>query len=552
MNFTYIINACSLVADKTHDRKINELTEFLRSSLSENNKPVISLLSFAVNQSECCNLVSLFLRMDISSELRDMINDNDNTACIILDYSDECSLLSLDGDDNTIIYGLPSEKLKTQRIAIITSVISPSRWLELSDELDTVCLLVNATMAMNQTERTWLEKFAKYAYSDGNLYIAFTKMNILNTEDDAVQVRSMAGSFLNKHNIRAQILQEPEKALDIMQGFIRGHDIKNFHDCRVSRLVLRAIAERARYFIDEVLIDDSSISNALTQLEKQKKSLEISGQAVADGMLKNCMNGLMIEVCEAIRDYNSQISESITSYIAKASAENLRDIDEKINSYINGTWEEYFSSKTGEIKKRISDITSKLMEQMNIDAGDLISNLDEQTRRTIYAALNLEAPFITEDAYSRIKHSSGDISLDDITDRLKRETRNMMLLSIPLLFVNPLISAGNILAAKVIEKFRMSDNLNAMRSEMKSQVENLCFEVVEDIIRLTQNSFNEEMDRASESVKSAYGGLIKHIEGNILKLQTERDKRTEARYFLEKQLRETYPALEAELTSAVI
>lgn len=553
MNFNDVINTCSLTSEKTQDVKIKELTEFLSSSLIEAKKPVISLVSFTLNHSESYELVSSFTGIDIPSELRGIMDDE--PACVIFDYSDKPGFMSNSEADDTIIYGLPSEKLKTRRIAIIDSILSVRRWLELSGKLDVICLLINATMAMNQSERVWLESFAKSAYPDGNLYIALTRMNSLNSEEDVFQVRSMVSGFLSKHNIRAQILQEINQVMDIMQNFLSEHDTKGIHDRRVSRVVLRAVAERVRHFMDEVFVDDDSIISALKQLEKQRKLLELSGEAVSDGLLRNLLNGLMVEICDGLRDYSRQMSDNINSYIEKASIENLKNIDEKINSFIKGTWEDYFNHKSREIDKKFNDIAAKLMEQMDIDAGDLIGNLDEQTRRTIYSALNLEMPFVMESISSDyvvdIRRRSDYVIVDEITDRLRRETRNMMLLSIPFLFINPLISAGNILAAKLIEKFRMSGELKELRSEIKRQVEDVCFVNVENIVRQIQDTFKNEINLASENVKSAYGGLIKHLEDEIIKLKSERDKRAEARVFLEKQLNEIYPKLEAELEAAI-
>ena len=547
MNFDDVINACSLTSEKAQDAEISELTNFLHASLGEDNKPAAALAGFPLNHSDCWELVSSFTGTEIPSELKVMTEGQ--PSCIIFDYSDKPGFINSSETGDTIIYGLPSEKLKAQRVAIIDSVTSAERWLELSRNLDAICLCVNATMAMNQSERVWLEGFAQNAYSDGNLYIALTKVNSLNTEEEAEQVHDTVSGFLRRHNIKAQILTEPEQAMNIMQDFLSKHDAKEIHGRRVSLVVLKAITERARRFVDEVLADDESIAGALRQLDKQKRSLELSGKAAADGVLSSLMNGLMAEVCDGVRDYGRQMAGSINSYIAKASMEKLEDIDDKINSYINGTWEEYFTRKGSEIDKKFSDIAARLTDQMDIDAGELIAGLDEQARRTIYAALNLEAPLVIEGISSDAKHNPSTVSVSEITDNLRRETRNMMMLSIPLLFVNPMMSAGNLVAAKLIEKFRMSGKLEEVRSELKGQVEDVCFANAENIVRQIQQSFRDETARASENVRSAYTGLVSRIEDDIARLKAESGRRAEARAFLLKQLNETYPALEAELIS---
>ena len=547
MNFDDVINECALTSAKTQDAEITELTNFLRASLGENSKPAVALAGFPLNRSECWELVRAFTGTEIPPELRSM--KTYDPVCIIFEYSDTPGFIGSSESGGTITYGLPSEKLKAQRVAIIDSAASLERWLELSGTLDAICLCVNATMAMTQTERVWLEGFAKNAYSDGNLYIAITKTDSLNTEEEVMQVRDTVSGFLRRHNIKAQVLSDPKQAMNIMQDFLSRHDTKEIHGRRVSRVVLKAITERVRHFVDEELADDESIADTLRQLEKQKRSLELSGKAAADGVLSNLMNGLTAEICDGVRDYGRQMADSISSYIAKASMGELEDIDDKINSYINGTWEKYFADKGSEIDRKFHDIAARLTDQMDIDAGELIAGLDDQARRTMYSALNLKAQRVMDGISSDAKHNSGTVSVNEITDSLRRETRNMMMLSIPLLFVNPMISAGNLVAAKLLENFRMSGKLEEMRSEMKGQVEDVCFANAENIVRQIQQSFRDETARASENVRSAYGGLIGRIEDDIAKLRAENSRRAEAREFLAKQLNETYPALEAELIS---
>lgn len=545
MNFNEVIKACSLASEKTQDIRIKELSNYLTSSLEGTHKPTSALVSFNLNHSERYGLVSSFTGTEIPPELRAMLDDE--PACIIFDYSDTPGFLSKSEADDAIIFGLPSERLKAQRVAVIDGITEAARWLELSGEVDALCLLVNATMAMNQTERTWLNDQAKRLFTSGELFISITNLSAMNNEEDTRQVIEGVCGFVKRHCIDAVMIESPEKALEFMSEFLDGREVQDIRNRRVAGNVLASVRGYVNEFMSDELADDSSISGTITQLEKQRHMLELSGDSAADSVLANSLNDLKVKACEGIRDYGRQMTDSITSYIAKTPLERLERIDEKINSYIRGSWKIYFDTMAGKIDEEFKKTAKKLTRQMDIDAGSLIASLDEDARRTIYSALSLEAPVMIDGI--RVNVHEYDSGAGDVTGRLRRETRNMMLLSIPLLFVNPVISAGNLVAAKLIERFRLSGESKHIREEISRQVEGVCFETTENIARQIQKSFDEEISRGSQGVRSAYKGLVGRLEEDITRLKEERDRRADVRQVLEVQAREVYPKLEAEINS---
>lgn len=74
---------------------------------------------------------------------------------------------------------------------------------------------------------------------------------------------------------------------------------------------------------------------------------------------------------------------------------------------------------------------------------------------------------------------SDKIMLGSITKQIQKETRNMLLLSIPLFFVNPLVSVGNLFIANAYGKNKINNQLNDAKQDMIKQIEVYCNHNVE-------------------------------------------------------------------------
>ncbi len=550
--YSNIIKTFDEIAEKTQDVKADRISNWVHMSLEKEHKPAMALVSFNLNHADRLNMIRQFFGIEIPKEVVHMIEGE--PVCLILDYSETPVFLNENGiAGNKIIFGIPSEPLRNYRIAICDEIHSRDMWLELSDEIDALCLLVNATMAMSQMERSWIKECAVPFFSGDALIIAVTKMNLLNEDEDVQAVRRVVADSLNRLNVSPKTFENDKEALELLTDLVKKEYVQDNHDRRVIKNGLNVMESCLRYWIDSVVIDTAAIQSTMEQLKKQEKTLELAGQLASGSILVNELNRLKLQMCDGIRDYGRQMADNIKKKIEDSPLVQLETMTDKINAYISGSWDYYMKSMSVKADEEVEAIAQKLTKQMEADAGKMVSDLDESARRTIYSALGLISETVEYvsliDPLSIVKNRNmlSESSTEAITDQLRRETRNMMLLSIPLFFVNPLISIGNIFASKAYEKYKLDNALTDIRSEMAKQAEQSCFDNTESILRQVEISFEDEIRTGSINIKSAYNGLIHQIEDSLAGLEKSQEEKIALKDYLNNQINVVFPNILANL-----
>lgn len=546
--YSNIIKMLDDTAEKTQDAKIDEITSWVHKSLEEEHKPTLALVSFNLNHADRVNMLKKVFDIEIPKDIVHMIDGE--PACLILDYCESPALLNENGIvGDRITFGVPSEQLVNCRIAICDELHSKDMWLELSSEIDAVCLLINATMAMNQMERNWIKECAAPFYDDKDIAVVITKMDRLNEEEDAQAVRQAVRGSLERLNVTYKTYEDESETLaQLDERLVREYD-REARDRRVIKNGIQALTEHLKYVMDSVVIDSATIQGTIEQLEKQQKSLELAGQFATESILCNALNQLKSKICDGIRDYGRQMAANIKKKIEASPLDQLETMDDKINGYVSGSWEYYIKSMSKKADEEIEVIAQRLAKQMELDAGKMVSDLDESARRTVYSALGLStnsAPgtaLIDPRSIVQKNGSLSEISVGTVTDQLRKETRNMMLLSIPLFFVNPLVAVGNIFAAKVYGKYKTNSELSDIRSEMAKQVEQSCFDHSEAIVQQVTLSFDDEIRTGSINIKSAYNGLIRQIQDSLSQLQVSQGEKAELKNYLSNLVNVAFPGV---------
>lgn len=546
--YNNILDKFDEIAEKTQDDNIDSIAVWARESVEKEHKPTIALVSFNLNHTERFHMVRQFFNIDMPKEIIQVIDGE--PVCLILDYNETAALLNdhISGVRH-ILFGMPVEILKNYRIAICDEIQLGSEWFELSNEIDMACLVINATMAMNQMERTWLKECAASFFEENELALMITRMEQLNEDEDTDTVYKVIKDSLERIGVSLKIFKNVKESLEWMIYTINNTSIQEKHDKRVVRNAVNVMDRRLKYLVDSVVIDSATIQSSIEQLKKQQKNLELAGQLAAESIFYNDMSNLKIRLCDGIRDYSQQMAASIRKKVENSPLDQLETMDDKINGYVSGSWEYYIKSMSEKTDVEMEAIVQKLTKQMETDAGVLISELDESARRTVYNALGLTSSQMEEESSTLIdpflimkgRNMLTEINIGTITDQLRRETRNMMLLSIPLLFVNPLISLGNIFVAKAYGKIKTESELEGIRSEMITQIEGICFDNAESMVHQVELSFNEEIRTGSIDIKSAYNSIIHRIETSLNELSNSQAEKIALKDYLNNQIVVVFP-----------
>lgn len=538
------------VALRTRDEQVSQLSAWVRSALEKTHKPSLALVSFNLNHTDRLRMIRNFCEIVVPEDIINMIEGE--PACLILDYNETPILINEMANANGMLeLGLPFECLKNYRVIICDEIQSEEKWLALTAEIDACGLVVNATMAMTQDERFWLNNCAKQMFATDETAIILTKINFLNSEEDLEDVRLSVTNTLTRFGMDTKVFESEDVAFEWMLDSICAPGIQERHDARILQNAHTVAEKRIRVLLDTAAIDASTIQSTFEQLKKRRQYLELAGQMAAESVLANSLNSLKAQLCEGIRDYGRQMAGNIKSKVENTPLDQLESLEDKINGFISGSWDYYIKSMMSKAVEETEAISKKLVKQMEIDAGSMIVELDESARRTLYRALGLSdfsTEFESEITLERRPLSGNEkaeVSVGAITEHLRKETRNMMLLSIPLLFVNPLASVGTVFAAKAYGKFKLKNELTDIRSEMVGQVEKACYESCEHIAKQVEQNIEDEIRTGSISIKSAYAGLVSQIASSLDELRKSQEENAALKDYLSRVLNVVFPQLKS-------
>ena len=214
------VKACDLLAARTQDMGIIALARRLHGMTERQHKPTMALVSFNMNHAERFELLRSYAGIEVPAELGTKAAGE--PLCLVLDYSPQPTLLADGGTDGVTVYGCPCEALRSHRIAICDEIREKDKWIALADEIDITCLLVNATMAMNQVERTWLQNCGQPLFWDNTPVIAMVGTQLLNSEEDAQAVAEAVNGALRRLQLNTKVFEQPQEALAWMDAFLNG------------------------------------------------------------------------------------------------------------------------------------------------------------------------------------------------------------------------------------------------------------------------------------------------------------------------------------------
>lgn len=539
-----IIKIFDEIADKTQDTTIEGIAEWVHTSSEREHKPTLALVSFNFNHTERLNMIKKHFEIEIPEEIKEMIDGK--PACLMFDYS-EAPCFSGDEQiiDNRIMFGLPSQLLKNYRVVICDGIKSKREWLELSSEIDIICLVVNATMAMNQMERQWLKECAIPLFLEDEIIIQLTNLNLLNEEGDILEVREAVTNAMDQMQVAPRIFEEDSKLMEWMIHFLENDQILERNRKRTVKNAMTAITEQMKAYAESVSVDSETVQTTISQLKKQQKSLELAGKLASESILENAFNKLKSQLCDSIRDYNEQMFEKIKEIIEKTPLDQLENVYEKVDGYISGAWDYYIKVTSEKTNADMKVIEDQLMKQMETDVSNMITELDEAAQRTIYNALGLGDEFMS--TLCQFVFYSDKIMLGSITKQIQKETRNMMLLSIPLFFVNPLVSVGNLFIANAYGKHKINNQLKDAKQDMIKHIEFCCNHNIEKMIYQVELDLDDQMRAGAIKIMSSYNELIHKLEDKVLELEKEQKERIQLKDYLKEKVEVSFPDLEKNL-----
>ncbi len=405
--------------------------------------------------------------------------------------------------------------LCTDHFMLCSALSKTDTWKKLLNHIDVICLHVNATVAMTYSEKALIGMLST-RFTERPAAIWLDNLEKLNSDEDREAVLSGVQAALKRANVQASILCTADEAVQWLRESREQPDLKQ----RKERSILRNLMQDMQERIDALLLEADTSSQdyeaAIRQINSQRNRLEAAGQVAATATLGNAFDQLKYDVHDGMRDYNEQMVTQIVNKIKTATSDELERMDTLIPAYQTRAWELYQTRLADALNARYDAIFQSIMQCMEEDAGELYKQLDADTLALLSKTMGLHEIYM-----ARGVPAGGDLNS---IEKLKRETRNMMLLSIPAVLVSIPLGLATLVGTKLLGNLGMHMAEEEYRKQLLSSVGNSANVYLRQILDHVDVKFDEAKQASAENIRKAYAQLVDLLIGNIRKQEEEHEQ----------------------------
>ena len=396
-------------------------------------------------------------------------------------------------------------------------------------------------MAMTLDEKKWIETVASKRFGSQNFGVWIDKMNLLNNDSDVNDVLDVVNAVVSKFHTMAKNLCSMQEAIDFTGFVASDKTVDTLREKRIVRNLLNDCREEISMMLSSDSHDSGGAAKAISSLESARNRIVMAGQIASRTTFANAMNELSLQVKESARDYNTQICGHIHAKINATGDKELEKVADQIEPYIRNVWSYYSSEISRATKPEMEAIFDKITARMEEDAGALYSMFDNDTVRIIQQSFET----VQKDSWNLGAVSFGEAGIDATNPiyRLKKSTRFSMLLSVPLMLVNPYLGAASLASAGIIGGINRKRAAAEYRSHLTSQVDSMCDRVLDSVIAAIDARFKDASEQSADNITKAYNGIVDILVGQIKEMEKKQADLRKRRSSLEAVVNDAIPEL---------
>lgn len=449
-----------------------------------------------------------------------------NEWCICLEYGEETALYAggiMDGlkidaeqvqDDNSNIFTLtvPVESLQNKTVILLNAGSGElaNAWeIAASEE---IYLLTSAIMAMTGAQRSWIAGYIQEYFDNDRFYVCLAGTELLQDAAQEKQVVAYVNDCLNEYP-GAKCVRAEHDISNKMQS-LSGRNLKERSRRRMIQNMIHEIMKVLGHELDSLKISGEQYIYVEKQLEKYRSQLVTAGKVTAESVLVNQVNMIINAVCDSAEEYGEAVYDSIRA--AVMAAKDVEEAENRICSYMERSWEYFARETSAQIAKDFAGINNKIMKRMEEDIHEMMRNLEVPEQ-------SLWGYIMDFDDKDYVFHVEFDSASDDAMRRVSKNARNMMLLSIPLLFVSPTLSVTALVGGGIYSRLGKKSEDKKYREELLSHVGKACERTKRDAIQGFTDTLNAENDKMKKLILQGYQNLV-----DLLKAELEKKRKISA------------------------
>lgn len=519
-----ILQSCDEFAKQVDDPAILARTEDIRQMMSDDFKPTVLMLDGGFGAQSALDAASAALGYQLPDELTESLAQR--PVCLTVDSGVENALYRVmdegiehitykakraaDAVVEERVFTAPCAKLDEYRVMICSGVEDEKSWRVILDSVDAVLMRVNATMAMTFQEKQWIEKCLIPRFGRARVAVWVDMQDRLNSDEDRQCVLQAVKHILERNGMNCPIMNAAEEAAAWMNGQAAVDGLYDKRMGGVMRNFLNDLSVNLRGQAETYVRDANALESTVQQLTRNSKQLEVAGRVAADTVVTNQFDQIEVEVLSSARSYIQQMVDELCRKIQTVSVEELEDLENNGQVFLSRAWSLYMNHLQSALDERIKQCYNLFSQRMENDIGALYAQLDDEALETLDQLLSGVGVSAMEDRMTPVMRplNGGDLSA---FENLKKETRNMMLLSVPMVFVNPLLSVATLVGARFYSSIEKKHRASAYRLELETSIRGGCARTMDQFCQTLKDAIESAKRQSVDNVSEAYGKLTERL-----------------------------------------
>lgn len=498
-------------AENININKISEIVEEIKQKIEQSQ---ICNVAFVLGSYDIIVLSELLSEFGInSSGYQDFISVDYKPYIVNVHYEDDNSFLVFDeyiGEKvcSRIEIKTNSEQFKNFSIAFICNIGFDSIDESFLYRFSYLVFLTNATMAMNLTEKTWINDTVVPQFGTERMTICLYNTNLLNSEDDAKAVEKNVNKIISNNDWKCRCIYDVNMLPDTITDIVSKRE--ELETKRIRQILKNGISE-IKNFANGILevnnIDTDKLSGMVERLNSERKKVEISAKIAVENKVENMFDDLKYQIVNAADNYFNDAYTSI--YNRLSTTKDVFSDTKHIPSYFENVCR-YFETKASE--KIVADygkIAEELAEVIESDCKKIANIISIPGFELFSAGMTTPIDCMLTNTFST-DHA------EDTLRKAKNFSKGTLVASVALAFVNPALGLSALIGSRVYGHYKVKETENETRKVILESLQSDCAEIKKNVIANINSEMENIQKTTAENLNNVYKKVLDSLVNVIL------------------------------------
>lgn len=467
-------------------------------ALLERDQPVLTFVDLSGLPGGLGDIAAYLCGKDVLREHIGILRKWDDWS-VRLQYgtSDEWYMEEI--QSRSLVVVTPAEILKGKEVVLLCAGNHGRAYTREVAASGLLYLLTDAAMAMTKAQVDWVRDYLQHYCDFERFQICLMGTEHLALEEQHRQVVEYIYECMKPYG-KASLLQTRDEITDSI-AFADRNIMQLTEASRrcTMRNMLTEISQVMGNLAARSKVQEEDFIHVSRQLDGQRERLISAGKIAAGNILDNRVKKIMRAVEDSAEEYGDSMRDNIIEVIH--TAKDIEDVEPRIRPYMERAWSYFTEQTSAQIAKDFDQINAELTRRMEEDISGMLQQLDMPARQML-------GQFAVEETGNCLPDSFCLQADDKVLKTVSRNVRNMMILTIPLLFVSPTLSAAAILGGGIYSRIEKKQEREKYRQDLSSHVETVCYEARKNAVGSFRQTLEQEQVRMKELVQEGYRRLV--------------------------------------------